>query len=90
MTTTQRSQYITRDHILKLLSDDEVASVSAAETAARLTDGDEYLDLERLEGGVRQAPGTTAPMGRILAKKAVREDTWKRILAQLPTARSGA
>jgi hypothetical protein len=87
---TQRSQYVTRDSILKLLSDDEVASVSTAETAARLTDGDEYLDLEQLDRGVRQAPAASTPMGRVLAKKAVREDTWKRILAQLPTARSSA
>ena len=56
---TQRSQYVTRDSILKLLSDDEVASVSTAETAARLTDGDEYLDLEHLGSRKKLGEGSS-------------------------------
>jgi hypothetical protein len=31
---------------LKLLSDDDIARVSTAETAASLAEGDEYVDLD--------------------------------------------
>ncbi len=95
MKNDNRTEYVTRDVILKLLSDDEVARVSSAETAARLSDGDEYLDLEHLDQGVRRAAGTAAPMGRVLPRKAVQEGTWTKILTQLKapsiaTARSRA
>ena len=83
MKNDERSDYVTRDKILKLLSDDEVASVSTAETAAHLLDGDEYLDLEQLEKGVQRSPGTATPMGRVLPRKAVQESTWDKILTQL-------
>jgi hypothetical protein len=86
MKTDQRSVYLTRDSILKLLSDDEVATVATAETATHLPDGDEYLDLEQLNQGVQRAPRKTTPMGRVLPKKAVQEKTWKKILAQLPAS----
>ena len=46
MKTAQRTEYITRDTILRLLSDDEIARVSTAETAAHLAKDDEYIDLE--------------------------------------------
>jgi hypothetical protein len=83
MKPDERTAYVTRDSILKLLSDDEVARVSTAETAARLADGDEYLDLEHLDQGVRQADGTATPMGRVLPRTAVYADTWSKILMQL-------
>ncbi len=83
--TNARTEYLTRDSILKLLSDDEIASVSNAETASRLADGDEYLDLEHLDHGVRRAGGARMPMGRVLAKKAVAEATWTKIVTQLVT-----
>ena len=87
----QRSGYLTRDSILKLLSDDEVTAVSTAETADRLEDGDEYLDLEQLAHGVQRAPRPTTPMGRVLPKKSVHANTWQKILAQLPaTSRTPA
>ena len=78
-----RSDYLTRDSILKVLSDEEVASVSTAETADRLMDGDEYLDLEQLRQGVQKALQTTIPMGRVLPRKAVHANTWNKIVAQL-------
>jgi hypothetical protein len=84
MNDASRTEYVTRDHILKLLSDEEVARVSTAETATRLTDGDEYLDLEKLHQGVRRAGGGAIPMGRVLPRKAVHADTWDKILKQLP------
>jgi len=37
---TDKNDYIARDKILKLLSDDEVFALSAAETATALVDGD--------------------------------------------------
>jgi hypothetical protein len=77
------TSYATRESILNLLSDDEVASVSTAETAPGLSDADEYLDLEQLEKGVQRAEGTTPQMGRVLARKSVHDATWTRILAQL-------
>jgi len=83
-----RSEYLTRDRVLKLLSDQEVASVSTAETADRLADGDEYLDLEHLHDGVQRAGSSAAPMGRVLPKKAIHESTWDKILQQLATAPS--
>ncbi|MGO8992944.1 MAG: hypothetical protein ACLQVI_06425 [Polyangiaceae bacterium] len=83
MTSEKRSEYLTRDSVMKLLSDAEVASVSTAETALRVADGDEYLDLEQLDRGVLRGP-TATPMGRVLPRKAVREATWSAILTQLP------
>jgi hypothetical protein len=83
-----RTEYATRDSILQLLSDDEVARVSTAETAAHLSTGDEYLDLEHLDQGVRRAHGTATPMGRVLPRKAVHANTWSKILTQLATPRT--
>lgn len=77
-------KHITRDTILKLLSDDELVRVSAAEPATRLADGDEFLDLEEPDRGIRTAVGESSiPGGRLLTKKAVRIRTWRRILALL-------
>ena len=45
MNSDARAEYIARDRILQLLSDGEVASVSTAETAPRLSAGDDYIDL---------------------------------------------
>ena len=83
----EHSEYVTRDSILKLLSDDEVGSVSTAETAARLTTGDEYLDLENIDQGVQRAPGKSTPMGRVVPRKSVHEKTWNKILAHLADPR---
>jgi hypothetical protein len=88
MKSEERTAYVTRDSILKLLSDDEVGRVSAAETAASLSAGEEYLDLEHLDAGVQRAVGATATMGRVLPRKAVHPATWGKILAQLPVTRS--
>lgn len=81
--TAEAAQYVVRDRILKLLSDDELARVSTAETATRLTDGDEFIDLENLQSGVRKAGGATVAISRALPRKAVAEATWRAILVQL-------
>ena len=88
MKNIPRRTYVTRESVLMLLSDDEVAAVATAETAAHLTDGDEYLDMEHLDQGMQRADRKKSPMGRVLPKKSVHEDTWKKILKQLP-AHSG-
>jgi hypothetical protein len=81
MNSQKRIDYLTRDGVLKLLSDDEAASVSNAESTEELDEGDEYLDLEHLDEGVRKADGLIVIMGRVLPRKAVHEITWSKILA---------
>lgn len=79
----RRAAHQARDGILRLLSDEENARVASAESAPRLAEGDEYLDLERLERGVQKARGPIMVMERVLPRKAVQEATWGRILAAL-------
>jgi hypothetical protein len=86
MTEQNRNEFITRESLLKHLSDDEVARVSTAETKANLAEGDLYLDLEQLELGVLTAHGQTPPMGQILPRKAVQTRTWDWIITQLAAA----
>ena len=86
MKNDEIGRYAARDRILKLLTDEEVARVSDAETARRLDEGDEYVDLEQLAQGVRRADGVPAQMTRILPRKAVHEMTWNKILAELGPA----
>ena len=55
-----------------------------AETAARLMEGEEYLDLERLEQGVQRATALSKiEMGHILPRSSVRDETWKNIVSHL-------
>jgi hypothetical protein len=81
--TTQTKSALKREAILKLLTDVEVAKVSTAEDAPRLVEGDEYVDLEDLDSGVRvqlvQATPRTAP-GRALPRSAVSDATWAKIV----------
>ncbi len=79
----ERGAYIMREGILELLSDDEVARVSTAETEDHLTVGDEYLDLEQLNQGVLRASANSTPMGRVLPRAAIHPLTWEKILRQL-------
>jgi hypothetical protein len=83
MKNAQRKQDFTRAGILKRLSADEAASVHLAESAARLVDGEEYIDLKHLEKGVRRAHGSTTPRDRVLARRAVHSDTWSKIVEQV-------
>ena len=84
MNNEARTEHVTREKILMLLSDEEVARVSNIEATPRLLDGEEYLDLEELGRGVRSALGThTAPMGHVLPRRAVHAGTWDKILQQL-------
>jgi 1,2-phenylacetyl-CoA epoxidase catalytic subunit len=83
MNNDMRTAIATRDGVLKLLSDDEIASVSTAETAAHLLDGEDYLDLESLDKGVQQATKLATAMGRVVPRRSVHKDTWSKILARL-------
>lgn len=83
MNNDKRTEYVVRDRILQLLTEGELASVSNAEAGARLTDGDEYLDLEQLAQGVRIAPAMKTPTNRMLPRKAIHQETWNKILAVL-------
>jgi hypothetical protein len=72
---------ITRESILALLSDAEVAKVSRAEDSRRLIEGDEYVDLENLAAGVRQVHSTWhAGSGHLLPRSAVSDSTWAKIV----------
>jgi hypothetical protein len=84
MTDAKRAEQTARDAVLKLLSDEETARVSTAETASKLADGAEYVDLEQLDRGVQRArPGAGVTMGHILPRSAVSKETWNKIVAHL-------
>jgi hypothetical protein len=84
MTDTQRAEHVARDTILKLLSDEEIAKVSSAESASKLADGEEYLDMEHLDRGVQRATSASkVTMGNILPRRAVSVGTWAEVLAHL-------
>jgi len=83
MQNEKRAAYITREEILDLLSAEEVARVSTAETADAPGHGEEYLDMKQLGEGVRRADGLSVPMGFVLPRSALRGDTWRKILAHL-------
>jgi hypothetical protein len=89
MNNEKRSEYFTRDSIMKLLSDEEIAKVTATESTTSLMDGDEYIDLEQLDQGVQTVTGSTAAIavGRVVARKAVHERTWKNVVTQLASRR---
>jgi hypothetical protein len=84
--TTNKQESVVRNQVLNLLSDVELATVSTEETAPRLLDGGEYLDLERLSDGVLRAPNQIRPIGQVLVKRAVQDETWNKILAILATS----
>jgi hypothetical protein len=90
MRTDKRTTLIARNDLLKLLTDDEVASVSTAETAGQLDDQDEYLDLSNLDKGVRRAKRGQTLTSSVLPKKAVSKETWNKIMAQLAPLRAAA
>ena len=84
MNEAKYAELVTRDTILKLLSNEEVARVSTAETASRLAEGEEYLDLEHLDQGVQHAKArTTVTMGHVIPRRAVRDETWRKICERL-------
>ena len=80
MSTDQKKEAVTRDAILALLSDTEVAKVSRAEDEPRLVEGDEYVDLEDLGAGVRQVHAKSQRSRNALPRSAVSDATWAKIV----------
>lgn len=84
MTNAQRADYVARDAILKLLSNEELDRVSSAESSGVLCEGAEYLDLQQLDRGVQRAAAEyDMRVGSVLPRSAIGNDTWTRILAEL-------
>lgn len=76
-------RYVTRDAVLKLLTDDEVARVATLEAGPELGVGEQYLDLARLELGVREVEaGRPLDMAHVLPRSAVSEETWSKLLLE--------
>lgn len=75
---------LTRDALIALLGPDDVANIRAAEAAASLEEGEEYLDLNHLEHGVRRVSDHTASVTNVLPKRAISERVWQMLLAQTP------
>jgi hypothetical protein len=91
MKSKKQPEGLTRDNLLKILSDEEVARVSLRETAASLVDGDEFIDLTQIELGVQRAgAGVSSPTLDVLSRKVVHENTWRKIVANLTARRSMA
>ena len=87
MNRAERTEYVTRDSILKMLSNDEVDRVTTSETKLRLANGEEYVDLAELELGVQRSKGARTAMGNVLPRSAVLDETWSRIVAKLAAER---
>ena len=82
-TDPESKTYVTRASVMQLLSDDEVAKVSSAESSDPLSVGDEYLDLLHLDVGVQRAKEATIGTSHLLPKKVIHADTWGKILSHL-------
>jgi hypothetical protein len=90
MSPTERGEPLDKAKLLEVLSEGELASLAAASSKTHLRRGDEYLDLEQPQRGVQRADGTATSMGELLPRKAIHEDTWRRLLRQLKMARAVA
>jgi hypothetical protein len=77
---------LTRERIVGLLTDEEVAKVGTAEGAPRLIEGDEYVDLEDVRAGIQQvqAEPRTAPAAT-LARSSVSDASWAKIVRAVAT-----
>jgi hypothetical protein len=79
MTTSKFDDAVTRDTILKLLTDEENAKVSTLEDNSEISG--EYIDLEDLAKGVQSGSGGSTH--NVLPKNAVGAETWRKIVAML-------
>jgi hypothetical protein len=78
-----KRENLTREAILAFLSDAEVAKVSRAEGEPRLVEGDEYVDLEDIAGGVKQVHAKSPRAAHALPRSAVSDATWQKIVRAL-------
>ncbi len=79
MTSPKFDAAVTRDTILKLLTDEENAKVSTLEDNREITG--EFIDLEKLEKGIQSDSGGSTD--NVLPKSAVSPETWSKIVAML-------
>jgi hypothetical protein len=83
ITAPKGSRYVTRDAVLKLLTDEEIARVATLEDAESLRVGEEYLDLLHVERGVlRVELGSPPDMGHVLPRSALSDESWARLLTE--------
>lgn len=81
---SKRASYVTREALLGLLSDEEMARVSMTEASPRLANGEEYIDLLQLSEGVRKVSASSVlTMGHVLARNSVGKETWTKICSRL-------
>ncbi len=86
MTHREKTDHETREQVLTLLSDDELARLSARKAIAELAHGDEYIDLAAPENGVRTVHGAMqVTKGQVLPRKAVSAETWAKIARRFGT-----
>jgi hypothetical protein len=81
-----RTENTARKEVLKLLSDGGTASASTVDATVRLLDGEEYLDLDRLDQGVLRATKASLTRRSVLPRRTLHKDTWSKILALLGNA----
>ena len=82
MTTEAKNSNLTREAILDLLTDAEIAKVSRAEGEVRLVEGDHYIDLDDPSSGVHQVQAkTTFAPKRALPQSAVSDASWAKIVS---------
>lgn len=75
---------LARAEVLQLLAHGEHTDFSErGATAKALGNGDEYLDLDQLARGVQRARVGVELGGHVVPRKAIHEDTWRRILRHL-------
>jgi hypothetical protein len=86
MNKSRPNEYVTRNTLMNLLSDDEIARVSDVETSSCLDQGEEYIDLEQPNQGVRRYGEHAVSMAAVLPRKSITEGTWMRILSLLELA----
>jgi hypothetical protein len=86
MKNPEKTDRVTREQVLELLSTDEVTRMITREAIPRLADGDEYIDLAAPENGVRSVHGALQlTMGQVLSRKAVSAETWAKISGRFGT-----
>ena len=77
----EKKNALTRETLLALLTDTEVARVSDAEGTKRLIEGDEYVDLRDPAAGIQHVHATprTSPRNT-LPRSAVSDATWAKVV----------
>ena len=78
MQNKKHHELVSRENLLKILSDEELARVRMK---AHLTGGDEFIDLIQIENGVQRAKESNPT--DVLPRKAVHENTWRKIVTHL-------